>query len=138
MQSKVSVSRPAHLPESMVNDGEEPTKSNRAGGSSFDWWPTFGTTEWLQYDFPKASTISETQVFWFDDTGSGGVKVPAKWRLLYKDGDQWKPVENTAPYTVALDRYNVLPFTPVTTTAVRLEITAQQGVSSGVIEWKIK
>lgn len=138
MQSKVSVSRPAHLPEAMVNDGEEPTRSNRGGGSSFDWWPTFGSTEWLQYDFPKASAVSETQVFWFDDTGSGGVKVPAKWRLLYKDGDQWKPVENATPYTVALDKYNVVTFKPVTTTAVRLEITAQQGVSSGVIEWKIK
>lgn len=138
MSSKVSVSRPAHLPESMVNDGEEPTRSNRGGGSSFDWWPTFGSTEWLQYDFPKASSVSETQVFWFDDTGAGGVKVPARWRLLYKDGDQWRPVETTAPYTVALDRYNVVTFKPVTTTAVRLEVTAQAGVSSGVIEWKIK
>ncbi len=138
MSSKVSVSRKSHLPEQMVNDGEEPTKSNRTGGSSFDWWPTFGTTEWLQYDFPKATPVSEAQVFWFDDTGSGGVKVPASWRLLYKDGDQWKPVENTAPYAVALDKYNVVTFTPVTTTAVRLEVTAQKGVSSGVIEWKIK
>lgn len=138
MQSKVSVSRPAHLPESMVNDGEEPTRSNRSGGSSFDWWPTFGTTEWLQYDFPKAQSVSEAQVFWFDDTGSGGVKVPAGWRLLYKDGDQWRPVENTAPYAVAIDKYNVVTFKPVTTSAVRLEVTAQPGVSSGVIEWRIK
>jgi len=138
MTSKVSISRPAHLPESMVNDGEEPTRSNRSGGSSFDWWPTFGTTEWLQYDFPKAQSVSETQVFWFDDTGNGGVKVPARWRLLYKDGEQWKPVENTAPYGVALDKYNVVTFKPVTTTAVRIEVTAQAGVSSGVIEWKIR
>ncbi len=138
MTSKVSISRPAHLPESLVNDGEEPTRSNRSGGSSFDWWPTFGTTEWLQYDFPKAQSVSETQVFWFDDTGNGGVKVPARWRLLYKDGDQWKPVENTAPYGVAIDKYNVVTFKPVTTAAVRIEVTAQAGVSSGVIEWKIR
>ena len=138
MRSKVSVSRKSHLPESMVNDGEAPTKSNRSGGSSFDWWPTFGSTEWLQYDFPTASPVSETQVFWFDDTGAGGVKVPASWRLLYKDGDQWKPVEPTSPYTVALDKYNVVSFKPVTTTAVRLEMTAHPGVSSGVIEWKVK
>jgi hypothetical protein len=57
---------------------------------------------------------------------------------LYKDGDQWKPVEHTSPYTVALDKYNVVTFAPVTTTALRLEITAQQGVSSGVIEWKVR
>jgi hypothetical protein len=123
----------------MVNDGEEPTRSNKTGGSSFDWWPAFGTTEWLQYDFPKTSTVSETQVFWFDDTGSGGVKVPASWRLLYKDAaGEWKPVQNTSPYTVVLDKYNVVAFTTVTTSAVRLEITAQKGVSSGVNEWKIR
>ncbi len=138
MSSKVTLSKKSHLPEQMVNDGEEPTRSNRAGGSSFDWWPAFGSTEWLQYDFPKASTVSETQVFWFDDTGSGGVKVPASWRLLYKDGDQWKPVESPSAYTVERDKWNVISFKPVTTTAVRIEITAQQGVSSGVIEWKIK
>jgi DUF1680 family protein len=138
MSSKVTLSKKSHLPEQMVNDGEEPIRSNRGGGSSFDWWPTFGTTEWLQYDFPKASSVSETQVYWFDDTGSGGVKVPASWRLLYKDGDQWKPVEGASAYTVDKDKWNVVSFKPVTTTAVRIEITAQQGVSSGVIEWKIK
>ena len=138
MSSKVSLSKKSHLPETMVNDGEEPTRSNRGGGSSFDWWPTFGSTEWLQYDFPKASAVSETQVFWFDDTGSGGVKVPVSWRLLYREGDQWKPVEASSGYTVAKDKWNVVSFKSVTTTAVRLEITAQQGVSSGVIEWKIK
>ncbi|TAK17349.1 MAG: glycoside hydrolase family 127 protein, partial [Acidobacteria bacterium] len=119
MSSKVSVSKKSHLPEQMVNDGEEPTRSNRSGGSSFDWWPTFGTTEWLQYDFPQATAVSETQVFWFDDTGSGGVKVPANWRLLYKDGDQWKPVESLSAYTVERDKWNVVSFKPVTTTAVR-------------------
>lgn len=138
MSSRVSVSKKSHLPEQMVNDGEEPTRSNRTGGSSFDWWPTFGTTEWLQYDFPQASTVSEAQVFWFDDTGSGGVKVPAAWRLLYKDGDQWKPVESPSAYTVEKDTWNVVSFTSVKTTAVRIEITAQPGVSSGVIEWKIR
>lgn len=138
MQSKVSVSRPAHLPEAMVNDGEEPLASNRGNGSSFDWWPTFGSTEWLQYEFPTATSVSEAQVYWFDDTGSGGVKVPARWRLLYKNGDAWVPVNAASPFGVEKDRWNVLSFAPVTTTAVRLEITAQAGVSSGVIEWKIR
>ena len=138
MSSRVTLSSKSHLPEQMVNDGEEPTRSNRGGGSSFDWWPTFGTTEWLQYDFPKLSAVSETQVFWFDDTGGGGVKVPAAWRLLYKDGDQWKPVDGASAYTVEKDKWNVVSFKSVTTTAVRLEVSAQPGVSSGVIEWKIR
>ena len=43
--------------------------------------------------FAKPATVSETQIYWFDDTGRGGVRVPKSWRLLYKDGNGWKPVE---------------------------------------------
>jgi hypothetical protein len=39
---------------------------------------------------------------------------------------------------VEKDKWNVVSFKAVTTSAVRLEVTAQQGVSSGVIEWKIR
>jgi hypothetical protein len=137
MSSTVSVSRKSHLSETMVNDGEEPVRSNQ-GGSSFDWWPTNGATEWLQYDFPKASSISETQVFWFDDTGRGGVRVPVSWRVLYRVDDSWRPVDAKGPYAVAVDKYNVVSFTTVTTTAVRLEVTFQKDFSAGVSEWKIK
>ena len=121
----------------MVNDGEEPTRSSQ-GGSSFDWWPTNGTTEWLQYDFPKMTSVSEVQVYWFDDTGRGGVRVPQSWRVLYKDGDQWKPVDALGPYGVELNKYNIVSFKTVTTPALRLEVTAQKDFSSGVIEWKVK
>jgi hypothetical protein len=144
MSSKVTTSRPSHLSETMVNDGEEPTRSS-TGGSAFDWWPTKGTTEWLQYDFPAAKSVSEVEVYWFDDTGRGEVRVPLTWRLLYKDGDQWKPVRIPEPngvavktYTVDVNKYNVVTFVPVTTSALRLEITMQKDWSAGVQEWKVK
>ena len=78
--------------------------------------------EWVEMAFAKPSTVSQAQVYWFDDTGRGGVRVPASWRLLYKDGDEWKPVEAPAPFGVAKDAYNIVTFTPVTTTALRLEV----------------
>jgi hypothetical protein len=137
MSSKVTVSRTSHLSERMVNDGEEPARSNQ-GGSSFDWWPLNGATEWLQYEFPKATPVSEVQVYWFDDTGRGGVRVPVSWRILYKDGETWKPVEALGPYGVDRDKYNVVSFKPVTTGAVRLEVTFQKDFSAGVSEWKVK
>jgi hypothetical protein len=137
MSSKVSVSHTSHLSETMVNDGEEPTRSS-AAGSSFDWWPTKGATEWLQYDFPKATSVSEVQVYWFDDTGRGEVRVPASWRILYKDGDQWKPVQANGAFGVELNKYNVVAFAPVTTAALRLEVTMQPAWSAGVQEWKVK
>lgn len=120
-----------------INDGVDPPASN-ARGSYFDWWPRQGGTEWVEYAFPTASTISESELYWFDDTGRGGVRVPASWRLMYKDGDTWKPVEATLAYGVEKDRWNRVTFKSVTTTALRLEVTVQEKWSAGIQEWKVK
>jgi hypothetical protein len=58
-----------------VNDGEEPTSSSDPA-SYFDWWPEKGKTEWIEYDFPKVSKVSQVKVYWFDDTGRGGGVFP--------------------------------------------------------------
>jgi hypothetical protein len=113
-----------------VNDEDEST--------SFDWWPKKGTTEWVEYTFDKTATVSSAQLYWFDDTGRGEVRVPASWRILYRDGEQWKPVENASPYTVEKDKYNSVTFKPVSTSGVRLEVTMQAGWSAGIYEWKVK
>jgi hypothetical protein len=120
-----------------INDGEEPASSADMS-SQFDWWPRKGTTEWVEYAFDKPATVSETEIYWFDDTGRGECKVPASWRLLYKDGDQWKPVENLGPYGVEKDRYNKVAFKPVTAGGLRLEVTMQPNWSAGLQEWKVK
>lgn len=97
-----------------------------------------GTTEWAQFDFAKSSTVSESELYWFDDTGRGEVPVPASWRLLYKDGDQWKHVERASAYGVEKDRYNSVKFKPVITSAMRIEITMQPNWSAGIQRWKLK
>jgi len=120
-----------------INDGEEPGASNETS-SYFDWWPTKGTTEWIEYAFAKPASVSEVQVYWFDDTGRGEVRVPKAWRILYKDGSDWKPVEEQGPYGVAKDTYNKVAFKPITTSGLRLEVTMQPQWSAGVQEWKVK
>jgi uncharacterized protein len=128
-----------------VKDGEEPAASNDST-SYFDWWPQ-GTTPagpqrvksgWMEYAFDKPVTVSESQLYWFDDTGRGGVRVPAKWRLLYKDGDTWKPVETAEQWGVEKNRYNSVKFKPVTTGGFRLEVDFQEGFSAGVQRWRVK
>jgi uncharacterized protein len=128
-----------------VKDGEEPAASNDST-SYFDWWPQ-GTTPagpqrvtngWMEYAFEKPVAVSESQLYWFDDTGRGGVRVPAKWRLLYKDGDQWKPVETAEQWGVEKNRYNTIAFKTVTTTGLRLEVDFQDGFSAGVQRWRVK
>ena len=113
-----------------VNDGDEST--------SFDWWPKKGTTEWIEYAFEKPSTVSSAELYWFDDTGRGEVRVPASWRILYRDGDRWIPVESASTYGVEKDKYNKLTFKSVTTNSLRLEVTMQPNWSAGIAEWKIK
>ncbi len=120
-----------------INDGEEPSASNDPS-SYFDWWPKKGSTEWVEYAFEKPATVSESQLYWFDDTGRGEVKVPASWRILYKDGGTWKPVESSESYGVEKDRFNKVTFKPVTTSGLRLEVTMQQNWSAGIQEWKVK
>lgn len=89
-------------------------------------------------DFEKPATISEADVYWYDDTGTGQVRPPKTWRILYQDGDTWKPVETAESYGVAKDRYNKITFKPVTTNALRLEVTLQPEWSAGIQEWKVR
>jgi hypothetical protein len=147
-----------------IIDGEDPRASNDST-SYFDWWPRNGCSatpaaardgsppssggqappsrpcsqgEWIEMAFGKPATVSETQIYWFDDTGRGGVRVPKSWRLLYKEGSEWKPVEPAGDYGVAKDAYNTVRFKPVTTSALRIELVMQPNVSAGVQEWKVK
>jgi hypothetical protein len=141
-----------------IVDGETPASSSDHA-SYFDWWPRNGcavgqttaapgrpcsTGEWIEMAFAKPSTVSEAQVFWFDDTGQGGVRVPQTWRLLYKDpsaapgADGWKPVQASTPFGTAKDRFNVVKFAPVTATALRIELVMQPNVSAGVQKWVVK
>jgi hypothetical protein len=124
-------------PRNML-DGEEPASSSDAS-AYFDWWPVQGSAnEWVEMTFARPSTVSSTEIYWFDDTGRGGVRVPASWRLLYRSGDRWLPVQANAPFGVARNAWNPLGFTPVTTTALRIELTMQPGFSAGLQEWKVK
>ena len=121
-----------------IIDGEEPAGSSDSS-AYFDWWPVQGSArEWVEMTLAKPSTVSSTDVYWFDDTGRGGVRVPASWRLLYKSGDQWLPVAATSTPGTARNAWNALSFAPVTTSALRIELSMQQGFSAGLQEWKVK
>jgi DUF1680 family protein len=128
---------PSRRSATAINDGEEPQASDDPS-SYFDWWPRKGTTEWVEYAFAKPSGVSEVEVYWFGDTNHGDVRVPASWRVLYKEGDTWKPVDAREPYGVEKDRYNRVTFTPVTTSGLRLEVTMQPEWSAGIQEWKVR
>jgi hypothetical protein len=121
-----------------LNDGLVPASSGDHGLPRFTWWPRKGTTEWVQYDFKKPRPVSAVEVYWFDDTGKGSCRVPQAWRLLYKEGDAWKPVAGATAYGVQRDTFNRVTFPPVTVSALRLEAQLQPNVSGGILEWTVK
>lgn len=137
----------AYLSKASASDGRnpDPIKDQLEPKNSIDhsipflhWWPRKGTTEWVQYDFAQSTTISEVAVYWFDDTDIGECRLPQSWKVLYKVGDDWEAVENTTPYKVEKDKYNILKFKPITTTAMRIEIQCIPDFSTGMFEWKVE
>ncbi|OGD23921.1 MAG: six-hairpin glycosidase, partial [Candidatus Aminicenantes bacterium RBG_13_59_9] len=133
---KVTASEGAVNPR-RINDQFEPEGSDDAAGY-MHWWPKKATSEWIDYTFETPVRVSEASVYWFDDTGGGGCRVPASWRILYKTGEDWLPVKAAGEYGVAKDAWNTVKFAPVKTTALRLEVQMQKDWSAGVHEWKIK
>ena len=119
-----------------VNDQSEPRSSRDGTSSFFHWWPEKGSTEWVEYAFEKPSRVSGVEVYWFDDGGE--CRVPVAWRVLFKDGEEWKPVETPGPYAVEKDRYNQVAFEPVTTSGLRLEVVLQPERSAGIQEWTVQ
>jgi len=136
-KSKVSGS---HITKAIqaINDQMEPENSNDKSIIFYHWWPKKNTVEWLQYDFENAASVSEASVYRFDDGPFGGTRIPSGWRILYKDGNDWKPVKARSKYEIDTDRFCSVSFDPVETTALRLEVTLPKDHASGVMEWKVK
>ena len=119
-----------------LSDELLPGNSNDQGIPRFSWWPRKGTNEWVQYDFEKPQKISKADVYFFDDTGGGGCRIPKSWRLMYKDGDQWKQVSNAGDYGVEKDKFNKVSFDPVRTQSLRIDVQLQPEFSAGILEWQ--
>ena len=140
-KSKVSSSGPTMAENGnrdprMVADQEQPASSADTS-SYYDWLPQTGSEEWIQYDFPSPSRVSSSKVYWYARNGESGVKLPASWKLLYRDADLWKAVEAKSSYGVAPNQFNQVTFAPVTTSALRLVIQPQEKASAGIEEWEV-
>ena len=125
-------------PVEALDDGLEPKSSNDHEIPRFTWWDHRGTSEWVQFDFPRPKEVSSVEVYWFDDTGAGECRVPQSWSLLYQDGAEWKPVNRSSGGFVEKDRWNQMKFAPVKTSALRLEAQLRPGYSGGILEWRVK
>jgi hypothetical protein len=122
-----------------LNDGKVPKSSNDQTIPRFTWWDHKGSKEWVEYAFERPRKVKSASVYWFDDEKTGGhCRAPASWRVLYKDGDEWKPVKASGAYGVAVDQFNAVSFEAVETTGLRLEAQLKPDVSAGILEWRVE
>lgn len=121
-----------------VNDQWEPRCSSDNSKPYHYWWLKVGTQESISYEFDTECEVSNVQVYWLDfDHYDVSYRVPESWTLFYKDGNEWREVEQASPYGVARDCYNSVDFKPVRTTGLKIVAQLQKGASGGIIEWKV-
>jgi len=120
-----------------IHDGIEPRSSAEQPAALCHWWPHKGTEEWVQYTWPTPVRVSGAKVYWFDDTGRGECRLPARWQIQFRDDTGWKPVSLRGDYPIAPDQWCEVTFAPVTTTALRLAVQLQPNWAAGVHEWKV-
>lgn len=121
-----------------LNDQIEPMNSADQSNTYLHWWPKNNSLEWVQYNFDKEHAVSESQVYWYDDGPFGGCRIPPSYKVYYKKGEEWIPVEADGNYEIAKDKFNVLKFKPVTTTALKMEVQLPEKHSTGIHEWMVK
>lgn len=113
-----------------LNDGYTPTSSNDRGHPIYGNWNNPGTTQWVQYTWSAAHTISSVGVYWFDD--DQGIDLPASYTIQFWDGSAWVNVGSPSGLGLLANQYNTTTFTPVSTTQIRINITAKATYSSGI------
>ena len=136
--SKVTASTPA-ASLSAVNDRLVPKDGTDRSMPYYHWWPKQGVTEWIAYEFPEASTVQSSTVYWYDDGPWGGCRVPKAWRIFFKnDNGEWQSVSGADKYPTTKGTASTVNFEPVKTKAIKIEIDLPSDNSAGLFEWSVK
>lgn len=114
---------------------EPPEGSGDKKRPKHTFWPRKGTEETVTLDFGETRSVRGAKVYWFDDSGNGGCRVPKSWRIEYYDGSSWHPVEVSDSYAIEKDAFNLISFDTVNASALRLKMTLQANYSGGVLRW---
>ncbi|XTZ16366.1 glycoside hydrolase family 43 protein [Micromonospora echinospora] len=115
-----------------LNNGGVPANSADRSNLAYGNWPQQGT-QWVEYTWPSARQVNRIATYWFDD--DQGIDLPASCQVQYWNGSGYVPVPGQSSCPVAGNTYNVTTFGTVSTTRLRLAVTARSGLSTGLLEW---
>lgn len=133
---------------SALNDGFTPDNSfDRSHGLyALHGGPDESGHRWVQYDWSEPVSINKVEIYWAVDRprpvgipGSGwpSMRVPQSYRILYWDGNNFVPLKGARGLSLIPDAFNLTTFEPVKTSKLRLEVTPQQGLPAGILEWRV-
>ena len=119
-----------------IIDGEEPASSSDSS-AYFDWWPVQGSAnEWVEMTFAKTvDRVVERDLLVRRHRPrrrprAGVVAAALQVRRSVAAGQG-----ANGAYATARNAWNAVSFTPVTTSALRIELAMQPGFSAGLQEW---
>jgi hypothetical protein len=102
---------------SALNNGTDPLSSADIKNPRWTTWPQTGT-HWAALTWSQPQQLGEVRVYFFDDRTR--VRLPTSWRLEYWDGQGYANVPGTVSYLAKPDLYNVVTFSPITTSSLRI------------------
>jgi DUF1680 family protein len=117
-----------------INDGFEPKGINDHSHGCYGNWPKTGK-QWVQLEWRQPISTKQIEVYWWDD--NRGVRLPVSCQLSYWDGKKYVPVRDAIGLGVEGKKFNTTTFAEVTTPKLRLEMTAREKFSTGIIEWRV-
>jgi hypothetical protein len=135
-RAKKTASHNAHLVDALADQLDVAGAGDKAR-PLFHWWNRLGGVEWVEYELDAPAVVSGCEVYWLCDVPHGACDAPASWRVLWRDGEEWKPVAATGPFGVDLGRFERVEWTPVRTRALRLEVQCKPKLSAGLHEWRL-
>jgi len=122
------------------SDGPNIYAANNGGAARND-------QPWVQYEWPSTVRLNSVEVYWAVERpitgalpGSSSLRrlhVPESYRILYWNGNGFVPVNQPEGLGVAADSFNKTTFAPVETSKLRLEVTLQNELPAGILEWKV-
>lgn len=119
-----------------LNDGFEPTSSkDTSHGVWHNWLGEQNEDAWVQYNWDGKVILTGTDAYYFKD-GSGNFQPEGITYQYLDDEGQWRDIVRMSGLGNELDQYNYTSFEPVSTTAIRMNMSPVTK-GCGVIEWKV-
>lgn len=118
---------------SAVNNNIIPANSaDKTGGAYGNYRGTlyYGATNWVSFTWSAAKKVSSFEIYWWAD--GSRIAAPTTATVQYWNGSSWV---NLTSVGVALNKFNTVSFTAVSTTRIRVSMKGTK--ATGILEARV-